>query len=244
MSKLIIGLIGLLLGGVLTYFVFVGAPRSSSVPGNPVLPPDAAGTPPGTVQLVLRQEFFNEVLGTIFRDMEPPVFALTEGSQNNVPPAQGGCASQITVLREGSGVQTGVRFENNNLQAPMAFTGAYESMFGCLQFSGWAQTRMDLRFDQANQTVFGQVNVETVNLDGVNPVFSALITPIVQGTLNSNVNPVRIIDGRQLAVDLPIAASKASLQAGVSDVRAEVKENTLNLYVTYGFRGARTNAQP
>ena len=32
------------------------------LPGQMIQPPDAAGTPPGTAEVVLKQEFFNNVL--------------------------------------------------------------------------------------------------------------------------------------------------------------------------------------
>jgi hypothetical protein len=246
MARLIIGvLIGLVLGGVLTFFLFVGTPRSAKVPGVPIKPPDANGVPAGTAEVVLREDFFNNVLGTIFQQMNAPVFPL--GGNPQQPAAattdQQGCPSRITVLQQGSGVQTGVRFENNNLEAPLAFNGSYESPVGCLQFSGWAQARMDLRFDQATQSVFGQLTVETVNLDGINPFLSGLVTPIVQSSLNARVNPVKILDGRQLAVNMPIAAANGNLQAAVNDVRAEVKDNALNLFVNYDFQGAPLQPQ-
>ncbi|MCA1590813.1 MAG: hypothetical protein LC734_10620 [Acidobacteria bacterium] len=239
MGRLILGLfIGLISGVVLTYLIVIGAPqRSSEPPGVIVRAPDPGGVPPGAAQVVLRQDFFNSVLSTIFTQMRPPTFPL--GGQTQPEPAtEQSCASRITITRQGSGAETGVTFVNNTLAAPMAFTGSYNSAFGCLQFSGWAQTRMDLRFDQATQSVFGQATVETVNLDGVNPVFSSLLTPIVQSTLNTRVNPIRIIDGNQVAVNMPIIASNGNLRAAVSDVRAEVKENALNLFIIYEFSGA------
>ena len=140
MARLIIGvLIGLVLGGVLTFFLFVGTPRSAKVPGVPIKPPDANGVPAGPAQVVLREDFFNNVLGTIFQQMNAPVFPLGGDPQQPAATAdQQVCPSRITVLQQGSGVQTGVRFENNNLEAPLAFNGSYESPVGCLQFSGWA----------------------------------------------------------------------------------------------------------
>jgi len=245
MARLIIGLlIGLVLGGVLTFFFFVGTPRSAKVPGDPIKAPEQDGPPAGTAQVVLREDIFNSVLGTIFQQMNPPVFGLS-GNPQEVASAQtqGGCASVVKLLPEGSGVRTGVKFENNQLQAPLAFTGSYQSPVGCWQFSGWAQARMDLRFDQASQSVFGLLNIETVNLDGTNPFLSALVTPFVQSTLNSRVNPIKILDGRQLAVNMPIAAANGNLQASVSDVRAEVKDNALTMYITYGFQGSPLQPQ-
>jgi hypothetical protein len=231
MGKLVVGLVlGIIVGGALTFYLFVGVPQAAIAPGTPVQPPDPAGSPAGSAQIVLRQQFFNEVLATIFQEMNSPSFPL--GS------ASGDCDGRILIQKEGSGVQTSVNFDNNRISAPLAFTGSYASPFGCARFTGWAQSNFEMRFDAQNQTVFGQLNVETVNLDGVNPVLSALMTPIVQSTLNTRVNPIRILDGRQIAIDLPVAAANGNLQAAVTDVRAEVKDNALNLYVIYDFRGA------
>ena len=138
------------------------------------------------------------------------------------------CASSITILPQGSGVQTGVQFDNNRMNVPLAFSGSY-SFGGCYQFSGWGQSNMELRFDQNTQSVYGIVNVETVSLDGVNPIISGLITPVVQSTINERVNPIKVVDGKQLAIDLPIAASGGDLKAAVKDVRAEVKDNAREL---------------
>ena len=229
MGRVVIGLlIGLILGGVITFFVFVGVPRAGSTPGVPVRAPEPNGVPAGTAQIVLREQFFNDVLGTIFGEMNAPSFALG-------PQGSGDCSGTLTVMPEGSGTRTTVLFAKNRLEAPLAFRGSYNSPFGCVQFTGWASSVMELRFDQATQSVFGQINVETVNLDGVNPIINAVVTPLVQSTLNSRVNPVTILDGQQVAVDTPIASANANLKAAVKDVRAEVKDNALNLYVEYDF---------
>jgi len=189
MGRLIIGIvIGLILGGALTYFLFVGVPHSSKGPGEIIRAPDAGGVPPGTAQVVIRQDLLNAALQTIFRDLKPPTFPLGSGGDAS-------CASSITILPQGSGTQTGVQFDNNRLNVPLAFSGSY-SFGGCYQFSGWAQSNLELRFDQNSQSVFGIVNVETVNLDGVNPIVSGLITPIVQSTINERVNPIKIVDGK------------------------------------------------
>ena len=249
MGKLIIGiLIGLVLGGGLTYFLFVGAPRSAQLPGQLIQSPDAAGTPPGTAEVVLKQEFFNNVLATIFRDMNAPAFplGLSQTASENPDSVKYGllqnqpCESKITLLPEGSGVQTSLRFENEKIAAPLAFSGGYNSAFGCFNFSGWGQAVLNLRFDPEQQTVFGVINVETVNIDGLSPIVSGLVTPLVQGTLNQRVNPIQMLQGKQIALNVPIAATDGRLQANVQDVRAEVKDNALHLYVIYDFKGART----
>jgi hypothetical protein len=238
MGRVLIGaLIGLILGGVTTFFIFVGVPRAGSTPGAPIQKPDSNGVPPGTAQIVLREQFFNDVLGTIFTEMNPPSYAL--GPQGGAE-----CSGTLTALPEGSGVKTGVRLDKNRLESPLAFRGSYNSPVGCVHFQGWAQSVMELRFDQTTQSVFGQLNVETVNLDGVNPIVNAVVTPLVQSTLNSRVNPIRILEGQQIAVDAPIASANANLKAAVKDVRAEVKDNALNLYVEYDFASGPLTQPP
>lgn len=235
MARLVVGLLfGIVLGGALVFYFFVGVPQAVIAPGTPIPPPDPSGVPAGTAQIVLRQQFFNEVLGTIFQKMNAPAFPLGAESVE--------CNGRITILQQGSGIETGVNFGDGRISVPLAFTGSYASPFGCHNFTGWAQANFQMRFDEQSQIVFGQINVETVNLDGVNPIMSALLTPIVQSTLNARVNPIRILDSRQIAVDLPIAASDGRLRASVKDVRAEVKDNALNLYAIYDFSGSQLSS--
>jgi hypothetical protein len=233
MPKLIIGLlIGLAAGGALTFFFFVGVPRAKQTPGIPIQAPDAAAAA-GSAQIVLRQEFFNEILVTIFRDMNDPSFPL--GDANAA--VSSGCDDRIAIMPEGSGVKTALRFENNRISAPFAFSGNYNSPIGCLQFTGWAQANLELRYDAAEQAVFGRINVETVNLDGVNPIIGGFVTPLVQTTLNNRVNPIQILQGKQIAIDAPLVSAGGRLQASVKDIRAEFKDNALSLYVIYSFNG-------
>jgi hypothetical protein len=152
---------------------------------------------------------------------------------------QGECEGKIALKPEGSGVTTGVRLEGEKISAPLAFSGS-TSVFGqCINFAGWAQASLNLRFDESQQNVYGQIDVETVNLDGVSPIVGGFVTPLVQSSLNSRVNPITILRGQQLALNLPIAASGGTLAAKVKDVRSEVKDNAVNLYVTYDFAGTK-----
>jgi hypothetical protein len=247
----IIGILaGSIIGGVLTFYLFVGVPKAVLAPGVPIQPPEAGGNPPATAQIILKQDFFNEVLKTIFRDMNAPSFPLTltenREPQNNETAAYAmlqntGCDGRITLLPEGSGVQSTLKFDNGRIVAPLAFRGSYSSMFGCINFSGWTQANLELRFDPAQQTVLGQLNIETVNLDGGASLFGGIVTPLVQKTLNTRVNPIQILQGKQIALNLPIAATNGNMKANVRDVRSEIKDNALNLYVIYEFSGTNTN---
>lgn len=244
MSKFIIfllgAILGIIIGGFGIFYFFGGVPRAAEVPGTPIKPPDANGSPAGTATVMLNQDFFNSVLDTIFRDMNAPAFPLSLNGQPVA--ATEGCEGNIVLLNETNGVRTGIKFENNQILAPLAFRGSTSIAGQCIRFSGWAQTNLELRYDESQQTVFGQINVQTVNLNEISPIFSGFVTPIVQTTLNNRVNPITILRGQQIALNLPIAASNSNLKANVKDVRADVKDNALNLYVTYNFSGVK-NAQ-
>jgi hypothetical protein len=252
MSKFLLFLLGALagalIGGVLVFYYFVGAPRAVQIPGEPIKAPDASGIPPGTATLTLNQQFFEAVLQTIFRDMNAPAFPLNLAKQNaearefepqKILFQENGCDGKITLLPEGSGVKTDVRFENGKISAPLAFSGSASVLGQCFPFTGWAQAGLDLYFEPNEQTVNGKINVETVNLDGISPIASPIIAQFVQNSLNNRVNPIPVLRGRQIALNLPIAATGGTLNAQVKDVRAEVKENNLNLFVSYDFKGVK-----
>lgn len=231
-------ILGILLGGFAIFYFFGGAPRAAEIPGAPIKPPDAGGVPVGTASVTLNQDFFNSVMGTIFRDMNAPAFPLNLTGQPAQP--NGTCEGTIVLEpRTESGVETAVKFENNQILAPLAFRGSTSVLGQCVNFKGWAQAKLDLIYDDAQKNVYGQINVQTVNLDGVNPLVSGFVTPIVQTTINNRVNPITILRGQQIALNLPIAASDSNLKADIKDIRAEVKDNALNLYVTYNFSGIK-----
>src|SRR5687768_1683735 len=155
MRYVVVMLLGILLGAGVAMF-FMGAPSAKSVPGTAIRPPDPGGNPPATVVISLEQSFIDAVLATTFTGLGTPTFQLgradTETTEQFTPALfQGGCNNSITMLADGSGVKTGVQFQNGKVTAPMAFTGSY-NLAGCLQFRGWAQSDIRLQFDEAKQT--------------------------------------------------------------------------------------------
>jgi len=241
MRYVLILLLGILLGGGAAIF-FLGAPPAKAVPGRPVQAPDQGGIPPGTVTIQLEQSFFDAVLATTFSGLGTPTFHLGQNHDgpDRIVPAlfQGGCTNEITLLPEGSNVKTGVQFHNGTINAPMAFTGNY-NLGGCIQFKGWAQTSIKLQFDEQKQTVFGYVNVDGVNLEGVNPIANNFVTVFVQGAINQKVNPLVLVSEPQLSLLIPVKASNGAVKAHAKDVRAEILDGSLKLYLTYEFSGVK-----
>lgn len=253
MRYILVLIAGMLVGAMLVWFTFVGAPRANKLPGNPVTAPDASGTPPGTAQVTLDEQFFNTVVSTIFRDIGAPQFPLQLGA-NDSPfddgtggtarivrtqaTSQVGCQNSIQILQEGSGVQSAVRFVDGKIILPLAFQGTYQVFGNCVNLKGWAQSRIDLRFDQEKQILYGQVNVEGVNLDGANPIVGGFVTPVVQNAINQRVNPLEILRAAQLSLAVPVVASGGTLRAQVKDVRADIKDK-LQLFISYDFSGQK-----
>ena len=249
MKYILVFLGGLLIGAILIFYFFVGAPRARSLAaGTPLKPPDQGGPAPGTAIVTLNEQFFDTLLSTVFKDLQAPSLKLSlkrdeanDGSSVEFVQAslQGGCESVVVVQAEGNGVKTGVRFINNKVTAPLAFSGSYNVFGRCWQFKGTAQANVDLLYNQEKQTLYGQINVETVNLEGVTPVVIPLITSFVQSAINQRVNPLEILRVSQLALSVPVQASNGTLKAQVKDVRSEIKDNALHIYVTYDFSGVR-----
>ena len=242
--SLLILIAGLLLGAVGTAY-FLGAPRGrKAMPGVPVGPPDQSGDTSGTVTVTVDEKFFDSVLGTIFRQLGPPQLQLSGTQQQPAPTASPTSCGDVLVLNpEGGNVKTGVRFTGGKITAPLAFSGSYSVLTRCVQFKGTSQATVDLSFVQEKQTVFGQLNVDDVVLDGVPPIVSSLVTAFVRKTINDQVNPFEVLQVSQLALSLNVQASGGSVKARVKDVRAEVQERALKLYLTYDFSAERTPAK-
>ncbi|MCM3904673.1 MAG: hypothetical protein ND866_23495 [Pyrinomonadaceae bacterium] len=244
MKYLIILLLGLVVGAGAAVF-FLGTPRAKSTPGTQVQAPEASGDAGGTVVVTLTNGFVQKFLATIFQDLGAPSFHLA-----GIEPApisagteliafQQGCTNTITLAPEGSNIKTEVQFANGKITAPLAFSGSYNLLGNCMQFKGWAQTSIQLRFDEGSQTVYGQVNVEGVTLEGVNPMANNFVTVFVRNAIDQRVNPLELIRAAQLQLMIPVRASNGAVKARVKDVRAEMLDGSLKMHISYEFSGTR-----
>jgi hypothetical protein len=256
MRYFLLFLVGLIIGGVATFYFFVGPPHIRALhTGAAVAAPDAAGDPPGTAVLTLDEKFFDSVLGTVFRDLSAPSFRL--GATHPAPmgmrtgaqfittqagPA-GGCVNQVTVLQAAGGVRTGVQLQNGQINAPIAFSGSYNAMGNCMNFNGTAQAHVDLSFKAEDQTLLGQISVVGVNIENLPPMIKPFAEPLiagfVQNAINERGNPVTILRGQQLTLNLPVQTATGTIRAQAKDIRAEVKDGALRLHITYAFSGTR-----
>lgn len=230
MKYILILILGLAIGGGAAIFL-LGVPSAKAIPGAPVQAPQPGGDPAGTVVVSIGDGFFDELLGTLFRDLGPPSFKLAEVGS-------GGCTNSVTLAAEGSNVKTRVQFAGGKISVPLVFSGNY-NFGGCIQFKGWAQTTIQLSFDQPSQTLYGRLNVEGVNLENVNPLANNFVTVFIRSAIDSKVNPIQFLRPQQLQLLIPIQATDGSLKATVKDVRAEVQDGFLRLHITYDFAGTK-----
>jgi hypothetical protein len=241
MKYVILLVVGMIVGGVGAIY-FLGTPRAHKLPGTPVQAPAPGGDAAGTLVMALDDKFFDQVLGSVFRDLGSPSLHISQNSGDSPMQHavfQGGCNNTITVLEEVNGVKTRVQFTGGKILVPLAFSGSYSLMGNCMQFKGWAQSNIQMSFDQSKQTVYGQLNVEGVNLDGVAPMANSFVTVFVQNAINQKVNPLEILRAPQLIPVIPVKASGGVLKPEVKDVRAEILEGSLKLHVTYDFKGEK-----
>jgi hypothetical protein len=247
MKYIILLILGLAIGAGAAVFL-LGVPSAKAIPGAPVQAPPSGGDPFATVVVSISDSFFDELLGTMFRDLGPPTFKLAAseaqpGSSNIQHVAfQGGCTNSVTLAAEGNNVKTRVQFTGGKISAPLVFSGNYNLLGNCTQFKGWAQTTIQFSFDQPSQTLYGRVNVEGVNLEGVAPFANNFVTVFVRTAIDSKVNPIQFLRPQQLQLLIPIQASNGSVKAQVKDVRAEVQDGFLRLHITYDFSGSKGQA--
>jgi hypothetical protein len=142
-------------------------------------------------------------------------------------------------------VRTGVRLENGQVLAPLAFSGTYNvPLLGCQNFRGTAEANIGLRFAAPEQTLYGQLNVAAVNLEGMSPLLSGPVTGFVQNAINQRVNPLVLMRGQQISLNIPVQATGGTLGAQATDIRSEVKDKKLRLHITYDFNGAKGATAP
>jgi hypothetical protein len=222
-------LLGVLLGGAGAYFLFVGTPKTGTLKGQPVLAPEPGGPPPGTAVVELDEQFFGALLDSIFRDLNKPAF----------PPQAGeGCQNQVVIEPNVGDVKTGVLMRDGRVVVPLAFSGTY-NLGGCQNLRGTAEAGIEFRFAPEEQTLYGQLNVAGVNVEGMSPLLGGFVTAFVQGAINQRVNPLVLMRGQQLTLAIPVQAAGGALRAQARDIRHEAKDGKLRLYVTYDFKGTK-----
>jgi hypothetical protein len=197
------------------------------------------------VTISLNETFFDSLLDAVYQNAPPLEFSIasseakrtenTASSTLSFGPRGAACRETIQLLRESNGVRTAVRFRDGKILAPLAFSGNYNPPFvGCVPFSGFAETVIDLEFDQQNQRVIARARVLHVSLNGTGGVGGTLIAKMVQGSIDKKVNPIEIFTMDKISFLFPIRKD-VNLRMKAASVRHEVVNGALNIVIAYDF---------
>lgn len=146
------------------------------------------------------------------------------------------CEEKIVLRREINGVRTAVRFRDGKIYAPIAFTGTYNPpLIGCLDFSGYAETNIELEFDQNRQTLFGRARVLNVKLGGAPNVAGNLMARLVQNSIDNKINPIEILRTDKISFVVPIQKN-GNLNMKAVGVNHEIGQQVLNIRISYEFQ--------
>lgn len=222
-------------------FVAATLPAAHATPpAKQERPRETKAIPAGEVVVVLPERLFNALIEALFTLPQPPTFPLSRGGQSDetTDSKHGACASEITLAREQSGTRTGVAFRGGQIVAPVAFKGAYSApVIGCLKFQGWADTTLELSFDQTKQTLVARAIVREVHLSKVPALLNNGLTGLVQDALDARINPIEILRAGQLSLRLPLTklATGGALRLHAKEVRHEVAQSELRVHIVYEF---------
>lgn len=198
------------------------------------------------VTISLNEPFFDSLLDSVFQNGSPIEFPIAEMGKNkdkDLSAAAFGFAGQnnarcnevIQLIRENNGVRTAVRFRQGKILAPLAFTGNYNPpLVGCVPFSGYAETAIDLEFDQQNQRLIARARVLNVSLNGTGGLGGTVIAKLVQGAIDRKINPIEVLTLEKLSFLLPVRKD-TNLRMKAVAVRTEVVNGSLNVVIGYEF---------
>lgn len=162
-------------------------------------------------------------------------FDSTEKNKNFSHNSPVRCDESIRLMREIEGVRTAVQFRNGKISAPIAFNGSYNPpLIGCINFQGWADSTIELEFDQNSQTLIGKAKVSAVRLSGTGGVGSSLIARLVQSSIDKRINPIQILQMEKVSFVVPVQNS-GSLKMKAVEIRHEIVNGALNVNIVYQF---------
>ena len=146
------------------------------------------------------------------------------------------CDESIKLEREVDGVKTAVRFRDGRIYAPLAFTGNYNPpLIGCIEFSGWAESYIELSFDKDKQALIGHAQIANVQLSGTNGIGSSLVTKLVQSSIDKKMNPIQILPLEKISFTVPIQNS-GNIKMKAVGINSQITDGILNVKISYEFQ--------
>jgi hypothetical protein len=192
----------------------------------------AANAPAAEATVTVNEQFLNSFLTAIFDNLQEPGMPLTIG--NAAPTAQ--CPSEIRLKREVAGVRTAVHFENGRIVGPLAFAGAYSSSYlGCIEFSGWADSEVNLEFNRERRALAARFHLRDIHLNDVPALANGPLLNMVQTAIDGRYNPVDLFTLEQLSTTVNIQPAKGALRLRAQEIRPEITPAGLTLHIMYEF---------
>jgi hypothetical protein len=194
--------------------------------------------PAAEATVTVNEQFLNSFLAAIFDNLQEPSMPLTIGGASS-PGTQGPsaqCASEIRLKREVEGVRTAVHFENGRIVGPLAFAGAYSSsILGCIEFSGWADSEVNLEFNSDHRALVARFHLREIHLNNVPAIANGPLLNMVQTAIDRRYNPVDLFTLEQLSTTVNIQPAKGALKLRAKEIRPELTPSALTLHITYEF---------
>lgn len=213
------------------------------------------------ITISFSEQFFDTVIDAMFQHGGPPEFSIGSNRPPSlnapvpdrerttlsvsypysfIPDSEWGkfaprakCKESIQLLRELNGVRTAVRFRDGKIFAPLAFSGNYNPpLVGCVPFSGWAETNLELEFDEAGQRLVARAKVLNVSLAGTGGVGGTVIARLVQSSIDRKINPIEIFRLDKVSFMLPIQNSGKLAMKAVG-VRHTIENGVMQVHIAY-----------
>ncbi len=194
-----------------------------------------SNAPAAEATVTVNEQFLNSFLTGIFDNLQEPSMPLTIGGASTQGPS-GQCASEIRLKREVGGVRTAVHFENGRIIGPIAFSGAYSASYlGCIEFSGWADSEVNLEFNADRRALVARFHLRQIHLNDVPAIANGPLLNMVQTAIDRRYNPVDLFTLDQLSTSVNIQPAKGALRLRAKEVRPEITPSGLTLHISYEF---------
>ncbi|HYX27952.1 MAG TPA: hypothetical protein VE863_05250 [Pyrinomonadaceae bacterium] len=192
----------------------------------------ASGDSTAEATVTINEQFLNAFLTAMFDNLNEPSMPLTvSGAQSNSQ-----CASEIRLKREVNGARTAVHFENGKIAGTLAFAGAYNaSVMGCIEFTGSADTDVNLNYDASRRAVVARFHVREIHLNNTPAMLNGPLLTMVQNMIDARYNPVEVFTLEKLSTRVDIQPAGGALQLRAKEVRTEISPSALTLYIIYEF---------
>jgi hypothetical protein len=194
----------------------------------------ASNAPAAEATVTVNEQFLNSFLTAIFDNLQEPSMPLTIGGASTQ--LSGPCASEIRLKREVDGVRTAVHFQDGRIVGPLAFAGAYgSSLLGCIEFSGWANSEVNLEFNKERRALVARFYLREIHLNNVPAIANGPLLNMVQTAIDRRYNPVDLFTLEQLSTTVNIQPAKGALKLRAKEIRPEITPSALMLHITYEF---------